>query len=102
MIRLNHIGIAAADVPALEKLFSILGLSKSHIETVPDQGVKTHFLPVSPDQGGSHLELLEVVDPQSTVGQFIRKRGPGIHHLSFTVEKGKLASLCQKLRDEGF
>lgn len=102
MIRLNHIGIAVADLPGLKKLFGLLGLEVNHTEPVPEQGVKTHFLPIQPDAAGSHLEFLEVLDPQGTVAQFINKRGPGIHHLSFTVPKGELDSLCDRLRQEGF
>lgn len=102
MIRLNHIGIAAPETSTLERLLHILGVQKDRVETVPEQGVKTHFLPLLSDSGGSHLELLEPLDPKGTVAQFIAKRGPGIHHLSFTVEKGQLDGICQKLRDEGF
>jgi methylmalonyl-CoA epimerase len=102
MIRLNHIGIAVADLPGLQKLFDLLGLEVNHTEPVPEQGVKTHFLPIQPDSAGAHLEFLEVLDPQGTVAQFIQKRGPGIHHLSFTVPKGELDSLCGRLREEGF
>jgi methylmalonyl-CoA/ethylmalonyl-CoA epimerase len=50
----------------------------------------------------AHLELLEVSDPQGTVAKFIQKRGPGIHHLSFRVEKGQLDALCACLKAEGF
>jgi methylmalonyl-CoA epimerase len=102
MIRLNHIGIAVADLPALTRLFGILGLEVNHIEPVPEQGVRTHFLPIQPDASGSHLEFLEVLDPQGTVAQFIQKRGPGIHHLSFTVPKGNLDALCRRLKEEGY
>lgn len=101
MIRLSHIGIAATDVPALDRLFSILGLRIGNVEPVPEQGVRTHFLSIEPDPRGSHLELLEVMDPQGTVAQFITKRGPGVHHLSFTVEPGQLGGTCHRLREAG-
>lgn len=99
-IALNHIGVAVSDLPGMKKLFSILGLSIDHTEAVPDQGVVTHFipLPVLP----AAIELLEVTDPAGTVQKYIDKRGPGIHHLSFTVEKGTLDSLCTKLSSEGY
>lgn len=105
MIRLNHIGIAVADLEArekLEKFFAILGLKSNHTEVVAEQGVKTHFLPIQADQGGAHFELLEVLDPEGTVAQFIKKRGPGIHHLSFTVPRGELDRLSEKLRAAGY
>jgi methylmalonyl-CoA/ethylmalonyl-CoA epimerase len=102
MAILNHIGIAVSDPPGVRKLFGLLGMTVTHLEAVPEQGVHTHFLPFQVEKGGSHLELLEVTDPEGTVAQFIRKRGPGIHHLSFRVEKGELDPLCARLRSEGY
>jgi methylmalonyl-CoA/ethylmalonyl-CoA epimerase len=99
-VTLNHIGIAAADLPQLKKLFSLLGLSVDHSEKVAQEGVNTHFLPLPLVQG--HLELLEPIDASGTVAQFIAKRGPGIHHLSFQVSKGELKTLCQKLTQNGY
>jgi methylmalonyl-CoA/ethylmalonyl-CoA epimerase len=102
MATLNHIGIAVSDLPAVKKLFAILGMSVHHTEPVPDQGVVTHFLPFAVEKPASHLELLEVTDPEGAVAKFIGKRGPGIHHLSFTVTKGELDALCAKLKAEGY
>jgi methylmalonyl-CoA/ethylmalonyl-CoA epimerase len=96
---LNHIGIAANNLPALKKVFSLLGLEISHSEAVQDQGVVTHFLPL-PLQPTA-LEFLEVSDPAGTVAKFIEKRGPGIHHLSFMVKKGELDPLCAKMKSQG-
>ncbi len=100
MAILDHIGIAVKDLPALQRLFGLLGLRTSHMEPVPEQGVVTHFLPLPIEQG--FLEFLEPTDPAGTVAQFIAKRGPGIHHLSFRVEKGELDPLCAQLLKEGF
>ena len=99
MISLNHIGIAASNLPELKRLFSLLGLEIGHSEPVPEQGVNTHFLPL-PKMEAS-LELLEPVDPAGTVARFIQKRGPGIHHLSFEVGKNELSGLCTKLKTAG-
>lgn len=96
---LNHIGIAANNLPALKKVFSLLGLGITHSEPVQEQGVVTHFVPLPLQQAA--LEFLEVSDPAGTVARFIEKRGPGIHHLSFTVKKGELDPLCAKLKKEG-
>jgi len=102
MANLDHIGIAVANLPELKKLFSILGFSINHEENVPDQGVKTHFLPLSLQTSSGHLELLEVTDPEGTVAKFIAKRGPGIHHLSFSIKKGELDPLCETLKKAGY
>ncbi len=99
-VALDHLGIAVQDPAPLKKLFGLLGIQGDHIEDVPEQGVKTHFLPLP--QTATQIELLEVTDPEGTVAQFIKKRGPGIHHLSFRVSGGQLDSLCTKLRGEGY
>lgn len=103
MASLNHIGIAVSDLPAMKRLFSFLGLDVSFTEAVPEQGVTTHFLPLPVLQG--HLELLEVSDPEGTVAQFLKKKGPGIHHLAFQVAQGssgELVTLCERLRSAGY
>ncbi len=99
---LNHIGIAVADLPSIQKLFGLLGMSVDHIEPVPAQGVNTHFLPFAIEKPASHLELLEVTDPEGAVAKFIQKRGAGIHHLSFRVDRGELDPLCARLSAEGY
>jgi methylmalonyl-CoA/ethylmalonyl-CoA epimerase len=35
--------------------------------------------------GETHIELLEPTDPTSAVGQFLARRGEGLHHLAFRV-----------------
>jgi methylmalonyl-CoA/ethylmalonyl-CoA epimerase len=102
MVILNHIGIAVADLPGVKKLFAILGMGVTQVEPVQEQGVQTHFLPFAVEGDGSHLELLEVTDPEGTVAKFIQKRGAGIHHLSFRVGKGELDPLCARLASEGY
>jgi methylmalonyl-CoA/ethylmalonyl-CoA epimerase len=99
---LNHIGIAtdAASLDALRRLFGLLGLGVSHSEPVAEQGVVTHFVPLP--NAGTQLEFLEVTDPEGTVAQFLKKRGPGIHHLSFELPGGTLDSVSERLREAGF
>ena len=100
-VTLNHIGIATeAGNQQLEKLFGLLGISKGLSENVLEQGVSVHFF--SPTGEAPHLELLEVKDPEGSVAKFIQKRGAGIHHLSFSVETGKLDTLIEQLKKEGF
>jgi methylmalonyl-CoA/ethylmalonyl-CoA epimerase len=100
-VTLNHIGIATESGSSpLEKLFRILGIGRGSSEKVPDQGVNVHFFNLKGEP--PHLELLEVIDPAGSVARFIEKRGPGIHHLSFQVESGKLDALCETLKQEGF
>lgn len=81
---IEHIGIAVKSldeaIPYYEK---VLGLKCYNIEEVPDQKVKTAFFMV----GQTKLELLESTDPEGTISKFIEKKGEGIHHLAFAVDK---------------
>ena len=83
MARLEHVGIAVGDPGPVTKLLeSLLGLTPYKTEIVEREGVRTHFL----DAGTVKVELLEALDDDSPVARFLRKRGEGIHHLSFEVE----------------
>lgn len=100
MIRLNHIGIAVTDLSKLNRILAILGITKLHSEEVADQQVNTHFFPV--DGSKTNLELLEPLSKDSAIAKFIEKRGPGIHHLSFEVDRGELDPLSARIRAAGY
>lgn len=88
--RIDHLGIAVRSLAESVKYYEqALGLKCEHIEEVASQKVKTAFF----DVGGVHLELLEPTSPDSTIAQFIEKRGEGIHHIAFATDDigGQLA-----------
>ncbi len=91
--RLDHIGIAVRSLEAAQ-IYRDLGLRVDEIQTVHSQGVRTAFLPV----GDANLELLEPTSADSPVGRFIEKRGEGLLHLCFRVERieDHLAALSEK------
>jgi methylmalonyl-CoA/ethylmalonyl-CoA epimerase len=79
--KIDHIGIAVADLDAaIEKYTEITG-KPAHKEIVLEQRVVTAFFPV----GEVRLELLKGTDPESPISKFIEKRGEGIHHICFEV-----------------
>jgi len=53
-----------------------------HRETVESQGVEAVLL----DVGEGHVELLAPLGPDTPVGKFIAKNGPGMHHVAYSVE----------------
>jgi len=81
---IEHIGIAVSNLrDAIVFYEKVLGLTCYNIEDVPEQKVKTAFFMV----GQTKIELLESTDPEGPIGKFIEKRGEGIHHIAFAVEK---------------
>jgi methylmalonyl-CoA/ethylmalonyl-CoA epimerase len=45
--------------------------------------------------GGDRIELLAADDPETPIGKFLARRGPGMHHVAFAVEdiKGEIEAL---------
>ncbi len=81
---IEHIGIAVKDLrSAIEFYEKMLGQTCYNIEEIADQKVRTAFFKV----GQTKIELLQSTDPEGPIGKFIEKKGEGIHHIAFSVEK---------------
>lgn len=81
--RIDHIGIAVEELePAIKLYERSFGMELAHRETVESQGVEAVLL----DVGEGHVELLAPLGPDTPVGKFIAKKGPGIHHVAYAVE----------------
>ena len=95
-MKIEHIGIATEKIDdALAFWRDALGLEVVHTEEVAEQGVRVAMLPV----GEPRVELLEPTHDGSPVAKFLRKRGPGIHHVAVRVEDIR-ASLA-RLKSQG-
>jgi len=80
--RIDHIGVAVEDLDAALKLYAeVLGMPVVHRETVAEQGVEAILL----DVGENHVELLAPLGPDTPVGKFLAKKGPGLHHVAYQV-----------------
>ena len=78
--RIAHVGIAVADLEtALAFYQDILGLVPHPAETVDGATILTLSL------GDSEVELLAPLHPESPIGKFLARRGPGIHHICYRV-----------------
>jgi len=78
--RIDHIGVAVEDLDAAIALYGErLDLELVHRETVESQGVEAVLL----DVGENHVELLRPLSPDTPVGKFLAKRGPGLHHVAY-------------------
>lgn len=92
--RIDHIGVAVDDLEAAISLYeTTFGMQQAHRETVESQGVEAVLL----DVGEGHVELLRPLGPDTAVGKFLDKRGPGLHHVAYAVGDidAALASLSE-------
>jgi len=94
-MKLDHIGIATTSIEeGLTVWQDTLGLKVHSTEEVTEQGVKVCMLAV----GDTHVELLEPLGPETSVGKFLARRGPGMHHIAIEVSdiNASLAELKNK------
>jgi methylmalonyl-CoA/ethylmalonyl-CoA epimerase len=81
--RIDHIGVAVEDIDAGIALYGqSFEMRLSHRETVVSQGVEAVLL----DVGEGHVELLAPLGPDTAVGRFLARKGPGLHHVAYAVE----------------
>jgi methylmalonyl-CoA epimerase len=80
---IHHLGVAVSDldeaVATYERLF---GATLEHRARVEDQGVEAASLRI----GESRVELLSALSPDTPVGRFLDRRGPGMHHVAYEVD----------------
>jgi methylmalonyl-CoA/ethylmalonyl-CoA epimerase len=96
ILGVHHVGIAVDDLEtAVERYRRTLGIEPSHRERIEDQGVEEVLF----DVGGSAIQLLGALGPETAVGTFLEKRGPGVHHVAYGV--ADVASALERLRAEG-
>jgi len=80
--RIDHVGVAVEDLDAAIALYeNTYAMELVHRETVAEQGVEAVLL----DVGENHVELLAPLGPDTPVGKFLAKKGPGIHHVAYQV-----------------
>jgi methylmalonyl-CoA/ethylmalonyl-CoA epimerase len=79
----DHVGVAVESIDAALAIYrDALGMPLVHRETVAEQGVDAALL----DVGDGHVELLQPLGPDTAVGKFLARRGPGLHHVAYRVE----------------
>lgn len=92
---IHHVGIVVRSLEASYRFWrNTLRLPLVREAEIKDQGVRAALLAA----GGSEIELLEPVAPDSGVARFLAKRGEGLHHLCFQTADvgGELAALKGK------
>jgi methylmalonyl-CoA epimerase len=81
--RIDHIGVAVEQIEASLELYRDgFQLRVAHREVVDEQGVEAVLL----DVGENHVELLAPLGPETPVGRFLARKGPGLHHVAYQVK----------------
>jgi methylmalonyl-CoA epimerase len=81
--RIDHIGVAVEDLEAGIALYEqSFEMELAHRETVESQGVEAVLL----DVGDGHVELLAPLGPDTPVGKYLERKGPGLHHVAYAVD----------------
>ncbi|MDQ7822074.1 MAG: methylmalonyl-CoA epimerase [Candidatus Eremiobacteraeota bacterium] len=94
---INHLGIATNNVQEIRELYrKLLPLSPVHEETIEEQGVKVASFMV----GGTHLEFMEPLGPESPIKKFMEKHGTAVHHIAFTTDG--ITGELERLKEKGF
>src|SRR5688572_3101165 len=79
--RLAHIGIAVRSLDEILPFYrDILGLPEVPLDDADGARI------AGVAAGEPLVELLESESPDSPIGRFVTKRGPGIHHICFAVD----------------
>lgn len=82
LLNLDHVAIAVHDLDrAVAEYSRRYGVSPMYREVVEEQGVEEAMLPV----GGSFVQLITALDPDTPVGRFLGRRGEGLHHIAYAV-----------------
>jgi methylmalonyl-CoA epimerase len=95
-IGIHHLGVAVEDLDeAISTYERLLGAELAERATQDEQGVEAASLRVGPD----HVELLTALGPDTPVGRFLSRRGPGMHHVAYEVDD--LEEELARLENEG-
>ena len=96
--KIEHIGVVVRNLEdSLKKFTSLLGLKVKEIEEVNVEGnnVKVAFLPI----GTANIELVTTTALTGLVGDFLREKGEGVHHIAVEVED--IYGEFKRLRSQG-
>lgn len=92
--RIAHIGVAVRSLDQILPFYrDILGMPETPLDD--SDGARIAGLVA----GESLVELLEAQSPDSPIGRFVERRGPGIHHICFAV--GDLDATLDRCRAAG-
>ena len=79
----HHVAMAVDDLAeAVETYTRLFGASVEIRGRMEQEGVEAVYLRI----GSGRLELVSPLAADTSVGRFLSKRGPGMHHVAFEVD----------------
>ena len=92
----HHVGVAVEDLDeAISSYERLFGGELAGRQTQDEQGVEAASLLV----GNGHVELLAPLAPDTPLGRFLARRGPGMHHVAYEVDD--ISAELARLKGEG-
>jgi methylmalonyl-CoA/ethylmalonyl-CoA epimerase len=99
VIGVDHVGIAVADLDeAIAWYAATFGLVATHEEVNEEQGVREAMLS-APGDTGTAIQLLAPLRPDSAIGKFLDRNGPGIQQMAYRV--ADIDATSAALREQG-
>lgn len=96
LINLDHVAIAVHDLDAsLSDYRNRYQVEPLYREEVAEQGVEEAMIPI----GGSFVQLLQPLGPDTPVGRFLERHGEGLHHVAYAV--ASIDSALDHLKEQG-
>lgn len=94
--RIDHVGYAVSNLEEAVRYHERLyGAEVAHRERMERDGVDEALLAV----GDSYIQLLAPTRPDSPVGRFLARNGPGVHHVGYGV--ADVAATLEDLKELG-
>jgi methylmalonyl-CoA/ethylmalonyl-CoA epimerase len=98
VLAIDHVGIAVADLDAaIETYEKAFGMRCVHTEVNEEQGVREAMLAVG--DSGSYIQLLAPLSPDTPIGKFLDRNGPGIQQMAYRVRS--IDDVSAHLRTQG-
>ncbi len=98
ILSIDHVGIAVPDLDEAIAFYDrVFGLTCTHVEENEEQGVREAML--AAPGGGAMVQLLAPLRPDSPIGRFLERSGPGIQQMAYTVDD--IEATCDHMRAQG-
>lgn len=95
---IDHVGIAVPDLDEAKEYYErTFGMRVVHEEVNEEQGVREAMLAVG--DSGSCIQLLAPLSPDTTIGKFLDRSGPGIQQVAYRVTD--IDAATEELRAKG-